>query len=126
MSQAALGRTYQDQEIIVRQGEVGDCMYIVEDGEVEVVVEADGGETLIRTAGRNEVLGEMAIFERKPRSATVRSRGQSRVLTLDKRNFLRRISEDPSVGFRVIETLCRRVRDLTNEVVELRARQGDH
>lgn len=124
MSQAALGRTYRDQEIIVRQGDVGDCMYVVQDGEVDVLAEADGSEIVLRTARRNEVLGEMAIFERLPRSATIRSRGSSRVLTLDKRNFMRRINEDPSLAFRMIETMCQRVRELTNEIVELRAREG--
>ena len=73
-----------------------------------------------RRAGRNEILGEMAVFDRAPRSATIRSVGRTRILTLDKRNFLRRISEDPSLAFRMMETMSRRVRDLSHEVHELR------
>lgn len=120
MSQAALGRIYGDGEVIVHQGEVGDCLYVVQDGEVEVLREQDGYEVLLRSAGRNEVLGEMAIFERQPRSATLRAKGEARVLTLDKRNFLRRINEDPSLAFRMIETMSRRVRELSDEVSTLR------
>lgn len=122
MSDAALGRFYDDGEIVARQGEAGDCMYIVQDGTVEIVLQdADGSEVLLRTAGRNELLGEMAIFEHRPRSATIRARGRARILTLDKRNFLRRINEDPSLAFRMIETMSVRVRELSQEVHDLRA-----
>ena len=121
MSEAALGRFYADGEIVARQGDDGDCMFVVQDGEVEIVADNDGAEVVLRSAGRNEILGEMAIFEHQPRSATIRARGQVRILTLDKRNFLRRINEDPSLAFRMIETMSHRVRDLSREVVELQA-----
>ena len=119
---AVLGRIYADGETVARQGDVGDCMYVVQDGEVEIVAEHDGHETVLRSAGRNEILGEMAIFEHRPRSATIRARGTARILTLDKRNLLRRINEDPSLAFRMIETMSHRVRDLSAEVVELEER----
>ncbi|MEO5919066.1 MAG: cyclic nucleotide-binding domain-containing protein [Candidatus Limnocylindrales bacterium] len=124
MSKAAFGRFYADGEIVARQGDDGDCMYVVQDGEVDIVYEEDGLEVYLRSAGRNEVLGEMAIFERQPRSATIRAKGRARILTLDKRNFLRRINEDPSLAFRMIETMSHRVRDLSNEVAHLKARLG--
>ncbi len=121
MSEAALGRFYEDGEVIVRQGEVGDCMYVVQDGVVEIVREADGHEIQVGSAGRNEVVGEMAIFDRHPRSATIKAKGRARVLTLDKRNFLRRINEDPALAFRMVETLSRRIRLLNDQVVALQA-----
>ena len=131
MSDAALGRFYEDGEIVARQGEAGDCMYVIQDGIVEIVLQdADGTEVVLRTAGRNELLGEMAIFEHRPRSATIRARGRVRILTLDKRNFLRRINEDPSLAFRMIETMSVRVRELSQEVHDLRAElavaRGEH
>jgi CRP-like cAMP-binding protein len=121
VSEAALGRYYADGEIVARQGEVGDCMFIVQDGEVEILLEEHGTEVVLRRAGRNEVLGEMAVFEQAPRSATIRAVGRARILTLDKRNFMRRINEDPSLAFRLIEIMSRRVRDLSHEVHELQA-----
>jgi CRP-like cAMP-binding protein len=120
-----LGRRYADGDVIVRQGEAGDCLYVIEEGQVDFVVEHDGVETVLRTAGRDEIFGEMAVFERQVRSATARARGEARVLTLDRRNFLRRISEDPTMAFRVIETMARRVRALSDEVVELNAALRD-
>ena len=119
MTVGALGRVYEDGEIIVRQGDVGDCLYVVQEGEVEVVAEHDGKRTLLRVLGAGELVGEMAIFERVVRSATVRARRRARLLTIDKKNFLRRINEDPSIAFRLVETMSRRMRDLSDEVVRL-------
>ncbi|MFQ5857941.1 MAG: cyclic nucleotide-binding domain-containing protein [Anaerolineae bacterium] len=116
----ALGRVYQDGEIIIRQGEVGDCMYVIQEGQVEVIAEKDGEEVRLAVRGAGEFVGEMAIFEREVRSATVRALGQARVLTVDKKNFLRRIHEDPSLAFRMVQTMSRRIRELSEEVARLK------
>jgi CRP/FNR family transcriptional regulator, cyclic AMP receptor protein len=118
---AALGRVYQDGEVICRQGDPGDVLFVVQEGQLEVVREEHGTETVLRLAGKHELVGEMAVFDRVVRSATVRAKGTARVLTLDKRNFMRRLDEDPTLAFRVIETMARRVRELSSQVVELRA-----
>ncbi len=120
MTTAELGRVYQDGEIVFRQGDIGDCLYVIQDGEVEILDESGGTETLLRVAGRNELFGEMAVFERERRSATIRARGRARILTIDKKNFMRRINEDPSLAFNIVQTMSRRVRELSAEVVRLR------
>jgi CRP-like cAMP-binding protein len=116
----ALGKVYQDGEIIVRQGEVGDCMYVIQEGQVEVVLEKDGEEVRLAVRGEGEFFGEMAIFEREVRMATVRALGQARVLTIDKKNFLRRIHEDPSLAYRIVQTMSHRIRELSAEVAQLK------
>jgi CRP-like cAMP-binding protein len=124
-SGGTLGRTYQDGEVVVQQGDEGDCLFVVQEGQLEVVREEQGKVTLIRMVGKDELFGEMAVFERQKRSATVRARGPARVLTLDKKNFLRRLNEDPSLAFRIVETMSRRVRELSAQVVELKRQLGD-
>jgi CRP/FNR family cyclic AMP-dependent transcriptional regulator len=118
---AALGKVYQDGEVVCRQGEPGDVLFVVQEGQLEIVREEGGRETLLRVAGKHELVGEMAVFDRVARSATVRAKGTARVLTLDKRNFMRRLNEDPTLAFRMIETMARRVRELSTQVVALRA-----
>ena len=122
MSTAAFGRYYEDGEIIARQGDTAAELYVVQDGTVEIVAEDGASEVVLRCAGRAEILGEMAIFDRGVRSATMRSKGRSRVLTLDKRNFMRRMSEDPTIAFSLIETMGHRVRELSREIVRLQIR----
>jgi CRP-like cAMP-binding protein len=115
----ALGRVYNDGEVIIRQGEAGECMYVVQEGEVEVYTERDGEEVSLAIRKAGELIGEMAIFDREVRSASVRARGEARVLTLDKKNFLRRINEDPSLAFRIVQAMSGRIRELSEEVARL-------
>ena len=121
MTVGTLGRVYNDGELLVRQGEEGDSMLVIQEGQVEIVVNRDGDETVLSVVNAGEMIGEMAIFNREARSATVRARGSVRALTLDKRNFLARINEDPSLAFRLANTLSKRVRRLSDEVVRLTA-----
>jgi CRP-like cAMP-binding protein len=124
MSTGSLGRTYEDGEMIVRQGEAGDCMFVIQEGEAQVLSEKDGQSQLLRVARAGELIGEMAIFEKLPRSATVRALGRTRVLTIDKKNFLRRISEDPSIAFRIVQSMSQRVRELSDEVARLKGQSA--
>jgi len=70
--------------------------------------------------GKGDFFGEMAIFEHEVRSATIRARGEVRALTVDKRTFLRRITEDPSIAFRIVGRMSRRIRELDAEIVRLK------
>jgi CRP-like cAMP-binding protein len=116
----ALGKVYQDGEAILCQGEVGDCMYVIQEGQVEVVREEGGKQTRLMVLDTGEFFGEMAIVEREVRMATVRALGQARVLTIDKKNFLRRIHEDPSLAYRIVQTMSGRIRELSTEVARLK------
>ena len=120
MNLGALGKIYQNGETIFREGEIGDCMYVVQDGSVEVVSDAGDIEVQLAILGKNEFFGEMAIFEHEIRSATVRALGTARILTVDHKNFLRRIHEDPSLAYRLMEVMSNRVRRLSVEVTKLR------
>ncbi len=120
MSRGFLGKVYGDGEIIIRQGESGDSMYEIQDGQVEVIQEKDGQEVRLAMLGKGDFFGEMAIFEREVRSATIRTKGEVRALTIDKRTFLRRITEDPSIAFRIVERMSHRIRELDAEIVRLK------
>lgn len=115
MSVNALGRVYGPGEPIVRQGELGDCMYVVQSGEVEVVQATAAGEQQLAILKSGDFFGEMAIFEREVRSATVRAYGEARVLKVDKRTLMRRMKEDPTLAFNLLRTLSGRIRRLSAE-----------
>ena len=120
MNEETLGKVYQDRELIIRQGEVGNCMYVIQSGQVEIFREEDGQEVRLRVAGANEFFGEMAIVEKDVRSASVRALGRATVMTIDKRTFLRRVHEDPSLAYRIMESMSRRIRQLAEELTHLK------
>ena len=119
MDLGALGKIYQDGEFIVRQGEIGDCMYVVQDGFVEILVESGSQQVQLNILGKNEFFGEMAIFEHEIRTATVRALGPVRILTVDHKNLLQRIHEDPSFAYRLMEVMSNRIDKLSKEVAQL-------
>lgn len=121
MENGALGKVYQDSQVIVRQGEVGDCMYVVQQGRVAVVQERDGKEVPLAVLGKGDFFGEMALFDREVRSSTVRAIGEAQILTVDKKTLLRRIHEDPSLAFRIVQQMSQRIRELDAELVRMKA-----
>jgi CRP-like cAMP-binding protein len=123
MKASKLGRIFNDGEVIIRQGDAGDFMYEILDGRVEVFLEKEGEEVRVAVLEKGDFFGEMAIFEREKRSATVRAQGQVRVLTVDKKILLRRISEDPSLALRILERMSHRIREMDGELVRLRTKK---
>jgi CRP-like cAMP-binding protein len=122
MNEESLGKVYQDRELVIRQGEVGNCMYVIQSGQVEIFREEGGQEVRLRVAGANEFFGEMAIVDKDVRSASVRALGRATIMTIDKRTFLRRVHEDPSLAYRIMETMSHRIRQLAEELARLKTR----
>ena len=112
MAKGALGKLYADGEDIVRQGDVGDCMFVVQSGRVEVLQATKAGEQQLAFLETGDFFGEMAVFEKEKRSATVRASGEARVLKVDKKTLLRRIKEDPLLAVNLLQTMSHRIRDL--------------
>jgi CRP/FNR family transcriptional regulator, cyclic AMP receptor protein len=120
MDGGELGKVFQNADVIVGQGEKGNCMYVIQSGQAEVIQALEGKEVRLAVLGENEFFGEMAIFDHEVRSATVRALGEVRVLTVDKRTLLRRIQEDPALTFRIVEHICNRLRKVNAELVRLK------
>lgn len=117
MKSGELGKEYKNGDIIIKQGESGNCMYVIQSGEVEVLRDKDGKEVRLAIRKAGDFFGEMALFSREVRSATIRALGDARILTVDRKNLLNSIQKDPSLAFRIIETLSKRLRDLSEEIV---------
>ena len=79
---------FEPDEIIFREGDRGDWLYIVVDGQVEVLRSVPGqGDVRLRTLGPGECFGEIAIVGESARTATVRSRSSVNVLAVDRDAF---------------------------------------
>ncbi|MFH1177731.1 MAG: cyclic nucleotide-binding domain-containing protein [Acidobacteriota bacterium] len=120
MESEALGKSYPDGEVIIKEGETGDRMFVIQKGAVDVSRRIDGRDVSIARLTAGDVFGEMAIFEREVRSATVRAAGEVRLLSIDRAGFLRKVHEDPSLAYRVLQQLSRRIRQLSEELARLK------
>jgi CRP-like cAMP-binding protein len=116
MTADTLGKLYRNGEVIVQAGEIGNCMYVIQRGQAEVLLQDEDGEVCVAVLGEGDVFGEMALFDQEVRSATVRARDEVWALTLEKKTFLRRIHEDPSLVFNILEKMSRRIRELNDSL----------
>lgn len=111
-----LGKVYADGEVIIAEGEVGNAMYVIQAGRVEAVTGSGADERRVAVLEGGDFFGEMALFDKEVRSATVRALGEARVLTVDKRALLKRISEDPLLAMNMLKTMSRRIRALNDTI----------
>lgn len=119
MKSQTLGHLYIDGEIIIKQGTIGDCLYVIQEGRVAVYDESGDSETKVAELGDKEFFGEMGLFEKDVRSATVRAIGEAKVLTINKKNFYKIIQKDPSLAFRLLESMSKRLRQTTKDLGEM-------
>ncbi len=112
MGRTTLGRHYKDGETVIKQGTVGDCVYVIQKGKVDVIIENGSNDKKVAELGEKEFFGEMALFEKDVRSCTVRAAGDAHILTLDKKNFYKTIQKDPSIAFRLLERMSSRLREM--------------
>ena len=116
MKDKKLGKVYEDGEIIIKQGEKGNCLYVVQEGKVEIIHETSEGDVKVAELGETEFFGEMGLFEEDVRSCTVRAAGVAKILTIDKRNFFKSIHRDPSLAYRMLEKMSHRLREANEKI----------
>lgn len=92
--------------VIMREGDFDDFMYIVVDGEVRV----HAGEKTILTLGPGDSVGELAVLDPEPRSATVTTATDAHLFRLNKEPFDEVMADRPEIALGVIRALCERIR----------------
>ena len=122
-------RTFSPGEIIVREGDYGDRMYIVKEGRVRISKVIFGQEKLLAEIGRGQFFGELSLINNKDRAATATAIEEVEVLELDWETFQENIHQHPSVARQMIRTLARRLDDTLekakglNDVISDRTRE---
>jgi CRP/FNR family cyclic AMP-dependent transcriptional regulator len=115
---------YSPGEVLISQGEKGLGLFILTKGTVRITRanSPDGAEEVLGTAGAGDVIGEMALLDDMPRSATVTAVDEVSVLTLpfwEFRILMRRIlRSDPDVGLDLLAVLSRRLRKAEQRAYE--------
>lgn len=106
-----LGKRFKRGDSIFQQGDPAKCMYVIQKGQVELVVESDYGTKQLVTLKKGEVFGEVSLFAGKTRFANARACEDTWVLTLDEKNFVSKLHQDPSLAFRMIRQMANRIYD---------------
>jgi CRP-like cAMP-binding protein len=121
-------------KVILKEGETGETMYIIAEGAVEI------SKTLVMMRGREDlqdrdkvltklsaedhaIFGEVALFEKSKRTATVLALTDCRMLEISKPDFLRLAEENPRIGYKItrniVQLLCSRLRKTDEDTIKL-------
>jgi CRP-like cAMP-binding protein len=100
--------------VVVKQGEPGDAMYLILDGELRARTMSGGKETILATFGPGDFFGDMSLFDHGPRSADVVANVNSTALKFSAAAFGRMVKEAPELATpflqAVAKTLAARIR----------------
>jgi len=114
------GKWYERGEVVFREGDPGDTMFVIQMGEVEVSHLEGGRKAVLGNLRRGEFFGEMCLLDNKPRSGTVTAVKRTRLLPISRRTLLDRAGDDPSVLLALLGTLSIRLKkaeDILNRIV---------
>jgi hypothetical protein len=102
-------RWVEDGVYLCHQGDQGDEMYLIASGEIEIIKEAGGTDSLLYLAKAGEVIGEMQVLSRSPRAAAMRARGDGHLLVIQGDHFRALMHQYPDMSDRVIDTLVQKL-----------------
>jgi len=112
VAESAHEEWYPQNINIFHQGDEGNMMFVIVEGRVQVVRDMDGKVQVLAERGPGDFVGEMAIIESAPRSATLHTQTEARVLAIDDETFKGILRERPEVSFAVLRSVTRRLREM--------------
>lgn len=101
-------RSFLAGQNIFREGEAGDTMYVVLEGEVDLLVKGQ----LVEKLGSGGVLGEMALVELAPRSATAIARTPCKVVPVNEQRFNLLVKHKPDFALEIMRVMAGRLRQM--------------
>ena len=116
-------KMFKKGDILLREGEQGDVAYVIESGSVEVLIQRDGALIQIGTRGPGSIIGEMAMIDDKPRTATIRAIEDCQVLEISRDDFSRRVDSADPILKMVMRVVMARYRDMMSrsQIIQLPA-----
>ena len=106
------------EQLVLREGDPGDSLYVVLDGELEVTKRQGGQDVLLALYEPGQFFGEMALLEQAPRSASVRTLRESTLLMISQGAFQTLLSCSASAPLRVLHTVTSRLRSTESMLIQ--------
>ncbi|HEX9828831.1 MAG TPA: DUF1003 domain-containing protein [Bacteroidota bacterium] len=120
-------RTLREGQALFHKGDIGDSMFLIEDGSLEITVPVEPQQKFIKfkstdkemrvsVLGQGEFVGEVSLLDGLPRTATARALEESRLLEMKRNDFIRFLLDRPAVAISMVSEIGKRLRS-TNELV---------
>jgi len=100
-------------EVLFKEGAAGDEMYLIRSGKIRIVKDLEGTKKTLAVIGEGEFFGEMALLDKRPRSAAAIAETDAKLIIVDRNAFLSSVNKNPFIKY-IIETLTTRLRKTNN------------
>ena len=108
--------TFKPGDSLFRQGDVGDALYIIVEGDADVLVDAPGGPMTVATMGKNDFVGDIAVLCDVPRTATVTAKSELITMRISKELFFQLVSQFPQIAIEIMRVLAHRLDVTTRQL----------
>lgn len=109
---------YDPGQHLVQVGDMADAAYIIIEGSAAVTVPGPRGPVTVNTLGKNEVIGEIAVFADLPRTATVTATTRVEALRISKDLFINVVRQNPDAAIELIRVLALRLTNTTQQLIK--------
>ena len=111
-------------QLLFSAGDKSDGMYIVMSGKLQIFLTEGDKEVVLSEVGGREIIGEMALFDQKPRSASVKALEESKLTFISIDDFEKLMSQTPQWLKMLFSTLSSRVRAANQQLQRLKSQAG--
>lgn len=113
------GQSLEPGEVLFREGESGDQMFIIQEGRVEIYKNIGGRSQVLAVLEKGEFFGEMAMVQRIQRTASARAAAPTKLLAFDRVGFQQMVEKNPKIALNIIDKLCRRLEQANLRLTDL-------
>lgn len=117
--------TFQEDQIVCEQGEMGDSMYIIVDGSADVIIHLPNGPLKVASLAKNSFFGELAVLLDIPRTATIKATSQLTTLRISKELFYRLVTEFPQIAVEFMREIAHRLEKTTGDLEKTKRELSD-
>jgi CRP-like cAMP-binding protein len=117
--------SYAAGDMIFSQGDLGTDMFIIQDGEVEIIKHINGESHILSHLERGDFFGEMALLEAAPRTADAIAKTEVKVLVINGSRFDDMLKKNPEIAVRIIRKYSKRLREANTLLERLVGREVD-
>lgn len=122
LSAITIEQTIPPKNMVFKEGDKGDALYIVKNGKVNILKRnSSGADSVLVSLGKGAVIGDMAIIDEQPRSASVATVQETTFLILTKDDFRNLLADVPEISFQILKLTTERLRATNIHLKELEA-----
>ncbi len=118
LARLCVPRTFAAGETMIQEGATGLGLFLITTGTVEVFMTGDRGKLILATRGPGDFLGEIALVDDQPRSASAVAQTATECLLLTRASFETLVKKEPEVAWRIVPGLAQRIRELDERALK--------